>query len=72
MYNDVMEPNEVYLPVGMWNDHFKWPTVNAMRDRFRRRKELGYESAFVQEGRLIIVKVNEFWRCLEKRGEKKK
>lgn len=72
MYNDFMEPNEVYLPVTHWPEHYKWPTINGMRERFRHRHKLGYESAFLREGRLIIVKVNEFWRCMEKRGEKKK
>jgi hypothetical protein len=65
-----MEPKELYLPIMRWKDHFLWPTLNGMRERYRRRKELGFESAFFRDGRLIIVKVNEFWLCMEKKGEK--
>jgi hypothetical protein len=66
-----MEPKEIILPISDWNKYYQWPTVNGMRKRFAQRKEFGYESAFFKEGKRVLVRVNEFWKCLEKRGEKK-
>lgn len=64
-----MEPKEIYIPITEWSKIYKWPTTSGMRNRFRLRKTNGYETAFMKEGKRVIVKVNEFWKCLEKRGE---
>jgi hypothetical protein len=66
-----MEPKEIFIPLSLWETHYQWPTVAGMRMRYRNRKVNGYESAFCKEGKRVIVRVNEFWKCLEKRGEKK-
>lgn len=65
-----MEPKEVFIPLSLWSKHFQWPSYHGMRMRYRGRKEMGYETAFFKEGKRVIVRVNEFWKCLEKRGEK--
>jgi len=64
-----MEPTEVYIPLSEWSNFYKWPTTSGMRNRFYRRKKLGYDTAFFKEGRRVIVRMNEFWKCLEKIGE---
>ena len=65
-----MEPKEVYLPIAKWDQHYTWPTVVGMRKRFQFRETNGYKTAFLKEGKKVIVKVNEFWKCLEAIGEK--
>lgn len=65
-----MEPKEIYIPLADWDQHFKWPSVNGMRKRFEFRERNGYKTAFIKEGVRVIVKVNEFWKCLEAKGEK--
>jgi hypothetical protein len=65
-----MEAKEIYIPLSHWANYYKWPTLSGMRNRFYLRKKNGYETAFMKEGKRVIVKVNEFWKCLEKRGEK--
>jgi len=65
-----MEPKEIYIPLTQWPNYYKWPTLSGMRNRFRLRKKHGYDTAFLKEGKRVIVKVNEFWKCLERRGEK--
>lgn len=65
-----MEPKEIIIPISEWHHFYKWPTVNGMRERFKFRKTKGYESAFFKEGRRVLVRVNEFWKCVQERGEK--
>lgn len=65
-----MEPKETFIPLSNWTKHFPWPTICGMRNRYRDRKKFGYESAFFKEGKRVIVRVKEFWKCLENRGDK--
>lgn len=67
-----MEPKEVIIPLSLWNKYYHWPTLSGMRNRYRKRKEFGYEKAFFKEGKRVLVKVNIFWECIEKRGENQK
>lgn len=66
-----MQPNEIYVPLARWKEYYKFPTQSGMRRRYEYRKTNGYDSAFIKDGGIIVVKVNEFFRCMEKRGEKK-
>lgn len=66
-----MEAKEIFIPISQWNRHYQWPTVSGMRNRYYQRKKFGYETAFFKEGKRVLVRVNEFWRCVENRGEKK-
>lgn len=65
-----MKPKEIIIPITEWSKHYQWPTISGMRNRFRKRQEFGYEEAFFKEGKRVLVRVNKFWECIEKRGEK--
>ena len=67
-----MEPKEIYLPITAWKLHYHWPTINGMRKRFQFRKTNGFETAFLKDGKRVLVKPNEFFACIERKNKKEK
>jgi hypothetical protein len=65
-----MEAKEIIIPITEWPKHYQWPTLAGMRNRYYRRKQFGYESAFFKEGKRVLIRVNEFWRVMQERGDK--
>ena len=69
---DQMEPTEIYIPLTEWNLLYRWPTLNGMRKRFQFRKSNGFETAFLKDGKTVLVKPNEFFACIERKNKEKK
>ena len=74
-----MQPHKIYMTI----DDFAreqtgspgkgrkgWPTYDAIRNYRRDRKTNGFDSAFINIGRRVLVDVNEFWNCVERKGKR--
>lgn len=66
-----MEPNKIYLSMRQFaEEHARrgWPTWDALRNIRWRRKEMGFETAFIKVGRRVLIDYDEFWRCAERKS----
>lgn len=52
-------------------EYYRWPTFAGMRHRFAARKTNGYDSAFLKDGKRIVVDVERFWEILREKQVKK-
>jgi len=65
-----MKPEKIYLTLRQFSLLYKWPTYHGIVRYHKLRKAKGYESAFLREGRRVLIDVNEFFDCLERKNKK--
>ena len=69
-----MEPNKIYVTVKQFAEECKrrgWPSQGALRKLIFERNQNGYSSAFKWHGKRVLIDVDEFWKCFERRGKQK-
>ena len=69
-YHKGMKANKIFLTLKQFSQLYKWPTYRGVVRIYTLRKEKGYDTAFLREGRRILVDVNEFFDCLERKNKK--
>jgi hypothetical protein len=70
-----MEPTKIYMTIKQFAEEQSrkgWPTYDSIRNLRRDRKTNGFASAFITIGTRVLVDVNEFWNCVERKGNRDK
>jgi hypothetical protein len=62
-----MTTEKRYLTIAQFCAYYPWPTYAGMRYRFRERNTNGYASAFLRDGKRIIIDVDRFWEILREK-----
>lgn len=50
--------------------YFAWPTFYGMRNFHAKRKEKGFEKAFLKVGKRVLIDVDKFWELIEETQKK--
>lgn len=51
--------------------YFAWPTYYGMRNFHAKRKEKGFEDAFLKVGKRVLIDVDKFWELIQEKQVKK-
>lgn len=55
------------MPMRTYCKFFPWPTWNGLRKIRAECKKNGFESAFVKVGGTVLIDVDEFHACIERK-----
>lgn len=66
-----MEPKKLYVTVKQFSKLYPWPTEAGLWNLRAKRKENGFDKAFLNIGRRVLIDVNIFWECIEKKNKDK-
>lgn len=65
-----MEPHLRYVTLKQFGELYPWPTPTALRIYRKNRNTNGFDKAFVNVGRRVLVDLKEFWAVIEGLKEK--
>lgn len=70
-----MKPKDLFVTIKQFTLLYPWPTEHGLRNLRKHAQTNGFDTAFVNVGKRILIDVNEFWNCVsnkEKKDERKK
>lgn len=67
-----MEPKKLFVTVKQFTKLYPWPTESGLWNLRANRKENGFEKAFKNVGRRVLIDVNVFWDIIGKKEEEKR
>ena len=70
-----MKPQKILVTINQFIELHRqrgWPTYGALRNIHWRRKALQFEPAFLKVGRRVLIDVDEFWACVERKDKRDK
>lgn len=65
-----MKPNKLFVTIKQFTDLYPWPSEYALRHIRQDGEENGFQEAFIKMGKRVLIDVDKFWECLEKKRKK--